>query len=1786
MRARATILVLALLLFLLPSASFALDEPCATCNKVFLQPSFDSQASVISVRALYMNFSYYNEIQHVATRQQDFSSPEGFTLPPEVLNNALNANISPLEGANLSFKLESFEIVDSANNPVCDGILTDADGNVQCRLSFFRNSSGAPQAIENLSRCMNVIIDYAGHTNGKTYKPAQATVLVCGKQNTILTAVGRDITNQIDQRKDVCVPIFIVLGLLLAAMYYSGRNPLSLFDITTPRLPATRKFRMARTGVMVGFTEKNVMSDRITKLAKNAMASMLAREISKNVGSSRGLSKEQKKKIMKKVEGILNGPGSPDAKHKEITSYLEKNGVNLKDNPRFGRVLHQLIATHDLVSADKYYQRVARGTDYASDGEAKKGIFKYLSTENVVKQASKVSGNKIIKKIPGVNYVVGNLAIITAQNARSLRAARLTRRESIGGFAGATLERTGLAAKVKPNTWLGNKVGGIVEKYGIEKKKISAFEDPRYKLVERALHLQEELRIEEIRKLLHRIYGAELAAFDKEKGKWVLNGKLVPKAGGKQTEEEIKKITEKQAEFVRILNCLSSQPETASPEGYRAYYQTYIKQLLAFADGNLGIKRNALQTIHAIGSFTDAMRAIDEQCAMFYKDKNGKFLRDENGSLRNVLQIAGPSAKDGKQATSLIHLDALDPHAALLALKSIEKHISSLPDSRIGRSTIYNALEDIASGKYKQATHEQQAARAWLLTLVRSCFQEKSVQEQKVAELSKLLGDKTGADFRAAMRSWLNQNQVAKTKLHEMDQWDIRRIFDALPHQSKFDSKGKSLLLPTLDLLRTALESEHAQRSILSSISSLDVRSKLFARDFEGISAAPLGGMEEFRGMRMTFERAIGRKELKMDIASEWSLWMINRLQGKLESGSGANMFSYYDRHSERLANTMQWMNNWWLANIDSGQKALAAGQKRGMNAEEYTALMNRGVLYGDLRSGIWVSTSDFRVTPYAILGWEALQAAGPRFENGSFSFSNKGKLVEAWQEAWKKAYVPMLSESERLLNAHVLVNKGNAGADDWRKSNPYKDREASMLLNDAGIGGKLRKGATDLAMHTHEKLMLVSKDMFLESDKFKTTAPFKWMGSVPLLNRMSDTSKFKDRMVHSVGGYLEAVSLASTYHNSRRLQDWFVMQAAVRATLEDYGRALNRHDEADSGIAATKELHDYRVAKQNRDNALAEYNGAKERLLSQAKQNRDAALAEYKNARDSGSVTAVELAKLKSKADSAQAAYRARSTGGISAHELEQFKAKVNEAEREVKKAASKLGETEKQLYQLHKQEWDYWQTTERASMRDPRVAHSGIGTAPAFASGYHTGQWIYEPAESVFAFGILPGQDVLRTLYRIPYRALYTFTSQVRPLFSMAGGYPVRSDINEAPPDRQSFRLREILMSPFRFSNIDWFHVQWNKPRMRSSEEYTTPLQYNSFMGFNIKESFGTQARYLFPITTRAPTEGTSPETAEAFRTKMLRRGWTKDQIDDYLSQEKYAAGTTYEREMKRMLASDNYEQPSRSQGILRPLFTQGYYAATKRTGDAYIAHGESMRDYEFYSTVYRNMSKAFPPGMMYQDWEGRQHMAPRLANYMLNMTSTGAYGKKAANILAGSIPHKEGSESYYAMIAREANADIFVRGTNAIALAAERDNEARFYSMWNFPASMMALSPGMALVYNFRAFGHGPKDWLSKFEQFEKLMPRQKPEGMPSTMEKLAYTANEVLRSSTWDRHFYDNAVTCSHCGLLVQKGTKCPNCEHKRQVEANHNVKLHESMKKLAEATKQVKGIHSSHLEYFQ
>ena len=67
-----------------------------------------------------------------------------------------------------------------------------------------------------------------------------------------------------------CVGMFLIMGLLLASLYFSGKSPVSLLDITTPKLP-TPKGVTAGGQILApfGYTEmKKTVGDKMDKAAK------------------------------------------------------------------------------------------------------------------------------------------------------------------------------------------------------------------------------------------------------------------------------------------------------------------------------------------------------------------------------------------------------------------------------------------------------------------------------------------------------------------------------------------------------------------------------------------------------------------------------------------------------------------------------------------------------------------------------------------------------------------------------------------------------------------------------------------------------------------------------------------------------------------------------------------------------------------------------------------------------------------------------------------------------------------------------------------------------------------------------------------------------------------------------------------------------------------------------------------------------------------------------------------------------------------------------------------------------------------------------------------------------------------------------------------------------------------------------------------------------------------------------------------------------------------------------
>ena len=96
--------------------------------------------------------------------------------------------------------------------------------------------------------CSYVTASYAGNYQ-KKLKAETATAQFCNgpPQNY---ALGQGLTNAITATPPfgfACFAALLIAGVFVSGMYYAGKNPLAIFDITTPRLPKAKKPQFQRT---------------------------------------------------------------------------------------------------------------------------------------------------------------------------------------------------------------------------------------------------------------------------------------------------------------------------------------------------------------------------------------------------------------------------------------------------------------------------------------------------------------------------------------------------------------------------------------------------------------------------------------------------------------------------------------------------------------------------------------------------------------------------------------------------------------------------------------------------------------------------------------------------------------------------------------------------------------------------------------------------------------------------------------------------------------------------------------------------------------------------------------------------------------------------------------------------------------------------------------------------------------------------------------------------------------------------------------------------------------------------------------------------------------------------------------------------------------------------------------------------------------------------------------------------------------------------------------------------
>jgi hypothetical protein len=137
-----------------------------------------------------------------------------------------------------------------------------------------------------------------GSLEGENYKPSTESILVCGRDATTLGIIAGMVNAALLNRlaDPLCLPAMLMAGLLLASMFFAGRSPHSLMDITTPLLPKPKTISYGGLTMGVGFGRMVGYMGEIAKSLQTSAKATMPEMLS--ILRSRGVSRKIINEIM------------------------------------------------------------------------------------------------------------------------------------------------------------------------------------------------------------------------------------------------------------------------------------------------------------------------------------------------------------------------------------------------------------------------------------------------------------------------------------------------------------------------------------------------------------------------------------------------------------------------------------------------------------------------------------------------------------------------------------------------------------------------------------------------------------------------------------------------------------------------------------------------------------------------------------------------------------------------------------------------------------------------------------------------------------------------------------------------------------------------------------------------------------------------------------------------------------------------------------------------------------------------------------------------------------------------------------------------------------------------------------------------------------------------------------------------------------------------------------------------------------------------------------------------
>ncbi|MBI5051537.1 hypothetical protein HZC08_02140, partial [Candidatus Micrarchaeota archaeon] len=437
---------------------------------------------------------------------------------------------------------------------------------------------------------------------------------------------------KIQENLGLCVAAFAILGLLLSSMYFSGKSPLSLLDITTPRLPSPKSVAAAGSnlGSMVYGRMKKITAETMGKiktvldLASKDSISRLTRKNPSLVGSIKkaleGISDPETKSLLSIVALKMAEEGKSLDKIRALIKKKPLHEYTQEDHSELGKVINRMRLTAEK-SNNLVESEITNNMDNYITAYVNLNKMKILTGEGALGKQSRifdtayrlaripVDGMKnvpLLDKVPilkdiqglGRTHFIGPF-IGTSIDAlfRSLRiSARMGRAvtggvvRTVGQIKGKQLENYKKVAESPETPWLKRQFAEMVIAGSPISVKVGVFVPIHQQMAEMYKTLYSESHNDVIRYLLKRIFEHHGASFDLKEADMVEFGfkpiDIMKVSGLDSSNPKLARLREVEAQIKKVL---SRSASTIDPSDYYVILDDKIKEIRKIAD-KAGVK--------------------------------------------------------------------------------------------------------------------------------------------------------------------------------------------------------------------------------------------------------------------------------------------------------------------------------------------------------------------------------------------------------------------------------------------------------------------------------------------------------------------------------------------------------------------------------------------------------------------------------------------------------------------------------------------------------------------------------------------------------------------------------------------------------------------------------------------------------------------------------------------------------------------------------------------------------------------------------------------------------------------------------------------------------------------------------------------------------------------------------------------------------------------------------------------------------------------------------------------